>query len=257
MTARIAVFVWLLSGLIVRDTSATEPKASQATTPETTSKPDGTAKTRIVLVGDSTVTDPSGWGLGFARLLKPNAECINKARSGASSKSFYDKGIWKQALAEKPSFVLIQFGHNDQAGKGPDRETDPKTTYREYLGRYVDEARAAGAEPILVTSLTRRTWGPDGKIRSSLVPYVEAMKAVAAEKKVPLVDLHTASIALVEKLGPEKAKELGPPHPDNPKLVDSTHLNARGADAFAPLIADELRKLVPALRNCLPEKKAE
>lgn len=257
MTASIEVFVWLLSWLIVCDTSATELKASQATTPEATSKPESTAKTRIVLVGDSTVTDPSGWGLGFARLLKPNAECINKARGGQSSKSFYDKGNWKLALAEKPDYVLIQFGHNDQPGKGPDRETDPKTTYREYLGRYVDEARAAGAEPILVTSLTRRTWGPDGKIRSSLVPYVEAMKAVAQEKKVPLVDLHAASIALVEKLGQEKAKELGPPHPKDPKLVDGTHLSASGADIIASLVAEELRKVVPALRESLREADAK
>jgi len=254
MTARTtAVLVSLLGSLIICGAAGAKPKDS----PGAVAKPDATSKTRIVLVGDSTVTDPSGWGLGFARLLKPNAECINKARGGASSKSFYDKGNWKLALAEKPDYVLIQFGHNDQPGKGPERETDPKTTYREYLGRYVDDARAAGAEPILVTSLTRRIWGPDGKIRSSLVPYVEGMKAVATEKKVPLVDLHTASIALVEKLGPEKAKELGPPHPEKPNLVDGTHLNTRGADAFAPLIADELRAVVPALRECLPETDAK
>jgi hypothetical protein len=64
-------------------------------------------------------------------------------------------------------------GHNDMPGKGPERETDPNTTYREYLSRYVDEARAAGAKPILVTSMTRRNFS-GGKIKSDLVPYVAA-----------------------------------------------------------------------------------
>src|SRR5436853_7684873 len=65
-------------------------------------------KVRIVLVGDSTVTDKGGWGGAFAGLLKPSAECVNLARSGHSSKSYYDKGYWKQVLERKPAFVLIQ-----------------------------------------------------------------------------------------------------------------------------------------------------
>ena len=75
---------------------------------------------------------------------KPEAECVNMARSGNSSKSYYDKGTWKQALAQKPDFVLIQFGHNDQPGHPGDRETDPQTTYKQFMTQYVDEARAAG-----------------------------------------------------------------------------------------------------------------
>lgn len=214
-----------------------------------------TKKVRIVLVGDSTVTDKAGWGLAFAGLLKPPAECINLARGGQSSKSFYDKGNWKNALAQKPDFVLIQFGHNDQPGKGPDRETTPNTTYREYLIQYVDQAREAGAQPILVTSMVRRIFTPEGKIDSNLAPYVEAMKAVAAEKKVPLIDLHRRSLELVEQLGPEKSATLGPPHPELPGRMDGTHLSAVGAAAIAPLVVDELRKVEPALRDYLPVAK--
>ena len=59
-----------------------------------------TEKVRIVLVGDSTVTDKGGWGLAFAALLQPGAKCVNLARSGHSSKSYYDQGYWKQALAQ-------------------------------------------------------------------------------------------------------------------------------------------------------------
>src|SRR5205809_236549 len=76
---------------------------------------------RIVLVGDSTVTDDSGWGLGFKQLLTDRAECINTAANGRSSKSFIDEGRWQAALARRGDFYLIQFGHNDQPGKGADR----------------------------------------------------------------------------------------------------------------------------------------
>ncbi|HWA97166.1 MAG TPA: rhamnogalacturonan acetylesterase [Pirellulales bacterium] len=208
---------------------------------------------RIVLVGDSTVTDDAGWGNAFAALLKPGAECVNLARGGQSSKSFYDGGRWRKALELKPDYVLIQFGHNDQPGKGANRETDAKTTFREYLVRYIDEARSAGAQPILVTSLVRRIFGPDGKLVPDLEPYAEAMRAVAADKQVPLVDLHARSKALVERLGPEKVLPLGPAHPNRDGKIDGTHLSAEGAATFAPLVAAELWNAVPQLRPYLPE----
>ncbi len=208
-------------------------------------------KVRIVLVGDSTVTDKAGWGAAFAKLLTNDAECINQARGGASSKSYYDSGLWKKALALKPKYVLIQFGHNDQPGKGPERETDPATTYREHLRKYIAEARAAGAEPILVTSLVRRTFNADGKINTSLSPYADAVKAVAAETKTPVVDLHERSKELAAKLGPEKSKTFGPPHPTQAGKFDGTHLNEKGAAEIAPLIVEELRTAVPELRSLL------
>lgn len=212
-------------------------------------------KVRIVLVGDSTVHDNGGWGVAFAALLKPEAKCINMARGGASSKSFFDGGDWKRALEKKPNFVLIQFGHNDQPGKGPDRETDPKTTYREYLQKYIEQARQAGAQPILVTSMARRTFSSDGKITSSLTPYVDAMKDLAAEKKVPVLDLHTRSIQLLERIGPQAAQAFDPKDPQDPKKVDKTHLSTAGAEAMAPLVIEDLSEAVPALREYLPPSK--
>src|SRR6266511_2389562 len=146
---------------------------------------------KIVLVGDSTVNDEGGWGPGFRASFGPPVECINLARNGRSSKSFRDEGLWAPALDTKPSYVLIQFGHNDNPGKGPERETDPETTYRANLTRYVDESRAAGATPILVTSIVRRNFDASGKIkRDRNVPYVEAVRRLAAEKNVPLIDLY-------------------------------------------------------------------
>jgi lysophospholipase L1-like esterase len=216
-------------------------------------------KVRIVLVGDSTVIDDGGWGGAFAKLLGPDAECVNLAKSGRSSKSFRTEGHWQKALEQKPAYILIQFGHNDMPGKGPERETDPDTTFRENLARYIDEARQAGAQPILVTPLTRRLFTPEGKIKSNLVPYAEAVKKVAQEKKVPLVDLHARSIELLDKLGPKTAAALNRASAD-PAKPDLTHLSPRGAEVTAPLVIEELSRAVPELRRHLKtpaEKKPE
>jgi lysophospholipase L1-like esterase len=217
------------------------------------------AKPRIILVGDSTVTDNAGWGLGFKQLLSDQAECVNTAAGGRSSKSFIDEGRWKDALALKGDYYLIQFGHNDEPGKGLDRETEPRTTYREFMARYVDDARAAGAKPILVTSLTRRQWDSSGRINSSLVPYAEVVKALAREKHVPLVELHARSVALCEQLGRDKCYEFSPLKGTN--QYDNTHLNAKGSLLFARLVVEELVRAVPELKACfrteLPAEPAD
>ncbi|CAN5805433.1 hypothetical protein BH18ACI5_BH18ACI5_28260 [soil metagenome] len=74
---------------------------------------------RIVLVGDSTVTDRAGWGLGFKRFAGAEVDCINVAAGGRSSRSYIDEGKWKDALALKGDYYLIQFGHNDEPGRDP------------------------------------------------------------------------------------------------------------------------------------------
>jgi pectinesterase len=206
-------------------------------------------KIRIVLVGDSTVTDKQGWGDGFSRFLTDRAECINKARGGRSSKSFINEGLWTEALAVKGDYYLIQFGHNDEPNKG-ERTTDPNTTYREFMSRYIDESRAIGAKPILITSLVRRQWDKsgNGKINSSLVPYVEAVKQLAREKNVPIVDLHARSKLLCEQLGKEKCHEFSPIKDNNE--FDNTHLNAKGGVMFARLVVEDLIKVVPELKSC-------
>jgi len=202
-------------------------------------------KLRIVLAGDSTVTEKQGWGLGFAELVTSDVELHNLAKGGRSSKSFHDEGIWAKCLELKPDYILIQFGHNDEPGKGLARETDAGTTYYENMKRYVAEARKIGAKPILVTSLTRRQFKEDGKIHSSLISYVNAVKKVAAEEKVPLLDLHARSIEYFEKLGAEGWHHLSTIKEDG--KWDATHLNPDGSRAVAPLVADELRKAVPEL----------
>lgn len=208
-------------------------------------RPSPSRPLRIVLVGDSTVTDGSGWGTGFRELVTDGVEVINLAANGRSSKSFIDEGRWTDALARKGDYYVIQFGHNDEPGKGPDRETDPETTYRQNMTRYVDEARAAGGKPVLVTSLVRRLYNEDGTIRTTQTPYVEAVRKLAAVKRVPLVDLHAITLADAEHAGDEVWADLSPR--DDKGEVDRTHLNAKGSDVVARLLVDALREAVPEL----------
>jgi pectinesterase len=202
---------------------------------------------RVVLVGDSTVTDDSGWGGGFRKLVTGTVELVNTSANGRSSKSFIDEGRWEDALAKRGTYYLIQFGHNDEPGKGPERETDPNTTYRANMARYVDEARAIGARPVLVTSLVRRIYNDDGTIRTTQTPYVEAVRALAAEKHVPLVDLHAITTADAEHAGDEAWADLSPL--DDKGQVDRTHLNSKGSEVVARLLVEALRKAVPELND--------
>ena len=197
----------------------------------------------IVLAGDSTVTDKAGWGAAFAGRFKPGVKTINLARGGASSKNFRDLGIWKPVFDIKPDYVFIQFGHNDMPGKGPKRETDPATTYRGNLERYIAEARAAGAQPILISPVTRRLY-ENGRIASLLTGYAEGARAVAAKTKTPLIDLHAGSVALHNELGEAKSAEFGP-------KGDRTHFNAKGAERVTDLILREMERVAPGLKTRL------
>ena len=211
---------------------------------------------RIVLVGDTTAKEKQGWGPGFKSFLTDRAECINTAVGGRSSKRFIDEGRWTKALELKGDYYLIQFGHNDESAKD-ESHTDPNTTYREFMTQYINEARAIGAKPILVTSMVRRQWDKsgNGKINSSLIPYVEAVKALAREKNVPLVDLYTRSKELCEQWGKEKCYEFSPVKDNNE--FDNTHLNAKGSVMFAQLVVEELVKVAPELKPCFRSQPAE
>lgn len=246
---------------------------------------------KIVLVGDSTTAVQGGWGPSFcAEHVTSFAACVNLARGGRSSGSYIAEGSWELALAElrTPGFVntwvLIQFGHNDQPGK-PGRSTDLATEFPANIRRYVNEARAAGAKPVLVTPLTRRMF-KDGVLLDTLEPWAEATKRVAAELQVPLVDLHGQSFAAIQAMGSTEANAMAqrPPSAEvaaaaakgtsipastgvsatevtdsppvegmaRPKLsFDYTHLGAYGANYFAKMMASSLALAVPELRPLL------
>lgn len=211
---------------------------------------------RIVLVGDSTVAtsasppkdrpDLTGWGQVFGEYFDSRVEVLNHARSGRSSKSFQREGLWSKALEGRPDFVLIQFGHNDCPGKG-DRSTNPESDFRDYLRKYIDDAREQGTVPILVTPMTRRRFS-DGKIQTILRPYAEAMIAVGHENKVDVIDLHAASVNLLNRLGDAGSADL------SPSPSDRTHFSRKGAHVMARLIVSEIRKSVPSLKPYLRDR---
>jgi pectinesterase len=209
-------------------------------------------KIRIVLIGDSTVSDSSGWGPGFKELLTTRTECINAAANGRSTMSFIKEGRWTNALALQGDYYLIQFGHNNEPGK-PGRSTDMPTFVND-MARYVDDACALGAKPVLVTPLTRRQWDKSdpGKIKSTLAPYAEEVKKIATEKKVPVVDLHARSIERCEKLGREACIAFSPTKVvGGTNTVDNTHLDKNGSRIFGKIVAEELVKALPELTECI------
>jgi lysophospholipase L1-like esterase len=247
------------------------PAAAQ-TAPEA---PRPIAASKILLVGDSTTAVIGGWGPSFcAYHVTSFLACVNLARGGRSSGSYRAEGSWELALAEmrmpgfKNLWVLIQFGHNDQPGK-PGRSTDLATEFPANLARYVDEARAAGAKPILLTPLTRRMF-KDGKLQNDLEPWAAVVRKVAAEKKVPLLDLNAESSAAVQAMGeaaadrfaqlPPGSAPIGPAPTTEvevlpmaqPKLsFDRTHLGVEGANYFATMVTGELAAAVPEMRPLL------
>jgi lysophospholipase L1-like esterase len=208
------------------------------------------ASVRIILVGDSTVAPGNGWGPGFCALL-PHVTCLNMAKNGRSSSSYRAEGSWDEVTRElakggfDSTYVLIQFGHNDQPGK-PGRSTDLAAEFPVNIRRYVAEVKAAGARPILVTPLTRRSF-KGGKVTNTLRDWAEAAIKVANEEHVPVLDLNAESLAAVQKMGPEEADALAQlPKPD-PKF-DYTHLGPKGSALFGRMVAGELTAAVPDLR---------
>jgi lysophospholipase L1-like esterase len=212
---------------------------------------------RIDLIGDSTQTDNAGYGRGFCANFTAQVDCVNMARGGASTHTFRDDGIWARAMATKPDYMVIQFGHNDAVdAKNPMPRQTPLPDYIANLKRFVTEARAAGITPVLCTPLTRRYFQADGKIHSDLTEYSDAMKGVAREMKVPLIDLQTQSIAYLDKIGEAEGTKLGITKKDveGSTIPDKTHLNWAGSYVFGRMVAVGLGAAVPAVKKyVLPE----
>lgn len=208
-----------------------------------------------VCVGDSIVAPYSmdyyrqGWGVALQQKLV-NVTVYDMAIGGYSSKSYIADGSWATALAKVDStqakYVFIEFGHNDNPGKG-DRTTDPSVggDFREYLRQYIDESRAHGARPILVTPTPRWYWSGGVINNSGNLPYAQAMLAVAAEKGCSVVDLNTLMLNLFNSLGATGSDYLMGTQDDLTK--DSTHFSQTGALIEAKMIVDGLLTQEPNL----------
>lgn len=221
----------------------------------------------LYLAGDSTMSNYKssfyprmGWGQVFGRWFGSGAAVCNAAASGRSSKSFIAErrlsAIWSRI--RPGDYLFIQFGHNDQK-EDEARHTDPNTSYVEHLRQYVDGARTRGALPVLITSVQRRSFDEQGCFADTHGEYPTAMKRLAAELEVPLIDLAEKSRRLFESLGAERTKALllwlqpgeQANYPDG--VTDDTHFSEAGAIAIARLVVEGIKELDLPLAGLLRE----
>ncbi len=204
---------------------------------------------RIALIGDSTQTDNAGYGRGFCANFTAQVDCLNQAKGGASTRTYREQGLWDRALAAKPDYMVIQFGHNDLVTKEHMDRQVPMPDYVANLHRFIDEARAAHITPVLVTPLTRRYFEADGKVHSDLLEYSAAMRSVAHDTHTSLLDLQAESIAYLNKIGEGEGTKLGITKKDTDgKIIpDKTHLDWAGSYVFGRMVAADLGKAVPAV----------
>jgi lysophospholipase L1-like esterase len=230
---------------------------------------------RIILVGDSTMATRTGYGDAFCARFTADVDCINLARGGRSSGSFRLEGRWDevQRLLKdgagpgstfSATYVLVQFGHNDQPGK-PGRSTDFVTEFPVNMARYAQEAKALGGVPVLVTPLSRRSFHGQ-YLHNDLAPWADATRKAAAREHAVLLDLNADSYAAVQAMGQAEADTLAmapPPAvinqaPLDPNKVepqgaaksafDRTHVGAKGSALFAAMVEREMVRALPATR---------
>ncbi len=196
---------------------------------------------RILLAGDSTVTDQTGgdyasWGQMLPRFLSSDMSVANHARSGETMKSFLTSLRWDKLLSEvRPDdVVLIQFGHNDEKKQWPRTYAAPDGAYPAYLAAFVADVRQRGGLPVLVTPVARRTF-KNGRIENSHAGYDDAVRTTSTRLDVPLIDLTRQTMQFYEALGPDLAPLAFADH-----NREKTHHNAYGAYMIACFVAHDL-----------------
>jgi lysophospholipase L1-like esterase len=218
--------------------------------------PNGTIA--IYLAGDSTMAEKleerrpeTGWGERLGTFFSPrHVRVENHARNGRSTRSFIAEGRWQGILdrLEKGDYVFIQFGHNDANEARVDRYTPPDD-YRLNLIRFVTEARAKEARPVLFTPVVRRRFDLQGHFYDTHGVYPDIVRQVAAEYDVPLVDMHRSSERQLREYGSEKSKalflHLAPGESGNyPNgMSDDTHFSPAGAALMAGLAVEGIQEL--------------
>lgn len=206
----------------------------------------------VYLLGDSTVTDQpnepwNSWGQMITRFFKDDVAVANNAESGESLKSSRGANRLAKVLSslKQGDYVFIQFGHNDMKDKSPGFAA--MTGYKEGLEAYVKDIQAKGGKPVLVTSMHRRSFEKDGKVKNTLQDYPDAVRLVAKEKNLPLIDLNEMSKAFYEALGPDGSKVA---------FQDGTHHNNYGSYELARCIVEGIRMSIPELAAHLSDDAA-
>ena len=184
-----------------------------------------------------------------AGAARETATCLNLARGGRSSGSYRAEGLWDAVLdtlrdgSAGPTLVLIQFGHNDQPGK-PGRSTDLAVEFPANLQRYVQETRALGAWPVLVTPLVRRQFDTQGQLRNDLEPGPRPCARWPA-LSAPRSSTSTASVRPRSKPSAPRRPMNWPRHlPASPALIARTSVR-KGPACSQGSVEQELRRVVP------------
>ena len=220
------------------------------------------APPQVFLAGDSTMSDKPldlpevGWGMSLRKYFADPSMIHNHAQNGRSTTSFISEGRWQKLVDELKTgdYVIIQFGHNDEKLVDMSR-ANSTTMFRTNLRRFVRDVRAKHAEPILATPVARRNFNAAGKLQPTHGEFPDAVRAVAAEEKVPLLDLERATSAWLQAVGDEPSKKffmwIEPGKfeklPEGRK--DDTHFVEAGAIHVAELAVAQMRELkLPLVR---------
>lgn len=234
--------------------------------------------TTIYLIGDSTVADYSleddydskryplvGWGQVFQPFFVTDSlkhvehllgkidrvKIDDRAKGGRSTRTFFQEGRWAAIYKnlQKGDVVMMQFGHNDGAVNKPERYVNT-LGYKEFLRLFINQTRERGALPILLTPVARNYPWKEGRLHNVHGEYPQAMKDVAIEMDVKLIDLNELSMAHFSEKGQDyvtKSYFMNFPagqfraYPDGQK--DNTHFQVAGGKAVAQLVFDAMKGL--------------
>ena len=237
--------------------------------------------TTLYIVGDSTVCvydeddeyaiPRAGWGMFLNEYTTESAEVENLALSGRSSKSFTQEDnyelLWKSIKPE--DYLMIQFGHNDEKNEKEEdienRYTDPlgdkesKGAFKNYLYEcYIKPAQGIGAQVVLITPVARRWFDENGKVLNSHGKWSVAVRELAEELGLPLIDLSNISLDYYNELGVKETKILHSAYYDTEKGdngLDNTHFSRYGAMEISKLVAEELQKAIPFFTRYICKEK--
>ncbi|MFH6996583.1 rhamnogalacturonan acetylesterase [Flavobacterium sp. FlaQc-57] len=239
------------------------------------------SRTTVYLIGDSTMADyannyeegkdymktrypVTGWGQVFQQfLVKDSLKQINKliktdsvfvddrARGGRSTRTFFQEGRWRAVYEnlKKDDLVLMQFGHNDAAEDKPERYVSLEG-YKEFLRLFIEQTRAKGAKPIILTPVARNFPWKNGELQNIHGLYDQAVKDIAKEQNVMLIDLNQKSMQFFTKKGQPYVTEnyfmnfsagLYEAYPNGQK--DNTYFQTKGAVEVARLVFEGMKEL--------------
>lgn len=206
---------------------------------------EGQKNIKVFTIGDSTManktsTTERGWGMLFPLFVQSSLVTVaNHAADGRSTKSFIDEGRWTTVVNQLSDgdYVLIQFGHNDEKTDAS-LHTDASTTYKQNIRRFVSDIRERNANPILLTPIVRRIFGNDGNIMHEHEAYAQALRELAEELDIPLIDMTMLSSQYENIAGIEGSRALHEYFPTSE--IDNTHLCKFGAYITARCVAEQI-----------------